>query len=552
METLLLKNSNWQIFLTSALFLFIYVSICGVISIRKKRADFADIAWGPGFLLIAWTSFILSSFSYLSLAVNALISIWSIRLAVHIYLKHQKQREDFRYENLKKNWGKHISLRIFFQVFIFQGLILYIVSLPILWINTHPESLSMSFFQKAIPIWFVGFVIETISDYQLLVFKSIPSNQGKLLKIGLWSYVRHPNYLGEIIQWWSVWFMSISIPWGWILIISPALITYLIVKVSGIAPLEEKMKNHPEFADYAKNTPSLIPFSILNGLTYTIGWGILVFYGSKRSLFIPIITSFILFMTQIYLLAKFAKKSFLISIPLSIYALILGCFQETFFIYFKLLSYPDERLFPPFWLLALYPLFSLTLNSSLSFLNKNLIVTFLIGGAGSLLSYLFGQNLGAVKMNLPLAYLSIFTIWGFYLTVLILLNRKLISIRDTYTDPGRLKETLIVFFDINCPICSREISKLKKQKQTGSIIYACPQSDEELQKITHAFSYKQAMKKIHALDAKGNVLSGTDVLAETYARTNLVILAIFLQAPGFCILFKLLYTIWAKFRMRLN
>jgi predicted DCC family thiol-disulfide oxidoreductase YuxK len=96
------------------------------------------------------------------------------------------------------------------------------------------------------------------------------------------------------------------------------------------------------------------------------------------------------------------------------------------------------------------------------------------------------------------------------------------------------------------------MAKLKKQEQTGSIIYACPKSDEELQKITHAFSYTQAMKKIHALDVNGTILTGTDVLAELYARTNLAILAIVLQAPGFRIVFKMLYAVWAKFRPRIN
>lgn len=519
---------------------------------KKNRTDIADITWGPGFLLIAWTAFILSPFSSFSLAINILITIWAIRLAVHVFLKNQKRKEDFRYQNLKKSWKTHISLRIFFQVFILQGVILYIVSLPILWINTHPESLSMNFFQFAIPLWLVGFAIETVSDYQLLVFKRNASNKEELLKTGLWSFARHPNYLGEIIQWWAVWFMCISIPWGWVLIISPALITYLIVMISGIAPLEEKMKNYPEFSEYAKKTPALIPFSIFNALLYAAGWFILVFYGAKKSFVIPFFTSLIIFTAQIYFLAKFLKKSFLISIPLSIYALIFGSLQETIFIHSNLLNYTQQGFFPPFWLLALYPLFSLTLNASLSFLNKNIAIAFFAGGSGGLLSYHFGQSLNAVTVNTTAANPWIFISWGLYITILILLNRKLILLRDFYTDSELLKAPLTVFFDTNCPVCYREMVKLKKQEQTGSIIYACPNSDEQLKKLTHAFTYEQSMKKIHAIEANGNILTGIDVLSALYARTNLAILAIALQAPGFCIICKLLYAIWAKLRIRLN
>jgi predicted DCC family thiol-disulfide oxidoreductase YuxK len=334
--------------------------------------------------------------------------------------------------------------------------------------------------------------------------------------------------------------------------ISPLLITFLIVKVSGIAPLEEKMKNHSDFPDYAKNTPSLIPFSLINGALYMLAYLIAVFYGAKGSFFLPLLACLLNYTIQLYLLSKLDPKSFLISIPLSLYALFFGLIQEMLFIHFGLVSYPGQGFFPPFWLLSLYPLFSLTLNSSLRFLNWNLCLTFCLGGAGSLLSYLSGEWLGAAELHLPSAYPWLFASWGLYVTILILLNRRLMALRDAYTDPERIGQPLTVFFDNNCPICSREMAKLKKRRQTGSIAYASPQSDEELKKMTDAFSYKQAMEKIHALDAKGRVQTGLNVLAALYARTDLPILAIALQAPGFRTLFKLAYAIWAKFRIRIS
>jgi steroid 5-alpha reductase family enzyme len=188
-----------------------------------------------------------------------MVTAWSFRLAIHIARRNQKRKEDFRYENLKKNWGRHYRLRLFSQVFLLQGVILYIVALPILWINTHPATIGWNQLKFAFPIWLAGFVVETVSDHQLAQFQKVATNRGKLLMTGLWSFVRHPNYLGELIQWWAIWALSMN----FFLLISPLLISFLIIKVSGIAPLEEKMKSHPDFAKYAERTPSLIPFSIL-------------------------------------------------------------------------------------------------------------------------------------------------------------------------------------------------------------------------------------------------------------------------------------------------
>jgi steroid 5-alpha reductase family enzyme len=242
-----------EVFALAGAALFVYMSLWAGVAINKKRADLADIAWGFGFVLIAWLAASLSPFSTTSFIVDLLVTIWALRLSLHIYLRHRKRAEDFRYESFKKWW------QVYLKVFILQGLILYVVASPLLWINTHPHSLSWF----PLFLWAVGFLIETVSDFQLASFQSDPTNRGKLLTTGLWSYVRHPNYLGEITQWWAIWLFTLPLPLGWAFIVSPILITFLIIKVSGIAPLEKKMANHPQFAEYAKKTPSLIPFSIL-------------------------------------------------------------------------------------------------------------------------------------------------------------------------------------------------------------------------------------------------------------------------------------------------
>lgn len=409
--------------------LFLYMSIGSLVSIAKKRADIADVAWGLGFMVVAWTSFILGQMTVYGLLVNMLVTIWAMRLVIHIYFRNRNRDEDFRYQALKLQWGKNVNFKIFTQVFLLQGGILYIVALPIMWIHTHPEKLPLQILWIALPLWLSGFVIETIADRELTLFQNDPSKKGELLTTGLWGYVRHPNYLGELMQWWAIWFMAAFLPFGWALVISPLLLTFLIVKVSGVKPLEEKMKQHAAFKHYAENTPSLVPPSLVNGFLYGITWFALIIYGARGAQLIPTLAAVGCYAAQLILFAKFDRKSLRICIPLSIIAMGFGLLQEMVFIHFGILAYPKEGIFPPLWLLALYPLFSLTLNSSLAFLNKNLPLTFFLGGFGALLSYLSGESLGGVQLFTPLAYPVLFISWGFFLTVLIILNRKLISLR---------------------------------------------------------------------------------------------------------------------------
>jgi len=240
--------------------LFVYMTGWFCIALSKKRADFADVAWGMGFSLVAWTSMFLGHVTFYGTIVNILVTLWALRLMCHIYLRNRNVEEDFRYQALKKQWGDNFKSSLYTQVFLLQGSILLIVSLPIVWIHTHPESLNTTVLFSIIPLWICAFIIETLADHQLVEFKKAPFNTGKLLRSGLWSYVRHPNYLGELLQWWAIWLMAAYLPFGWLFVLSPLLLSFLIIYVSGIKPLEEKMHKHPDFSDYAAKTPKLIPF----------------------------------------------------------------------------------------------------------------------------------------------------------------------------------------------------------------------------------------------------------------------------------------------------
>ncbi len=251
-------------FLVAILVIFVSANIGFAVSLIKKRNDVADIFWGIGFVAVAWISFIFAqSFNLRGLIVNILVTIWGLRLALHIGWRNRGKGEDFRYKAWRESWGKTFYWRSYFQVFILQGLFLFLISLPIIFANTRIAAFSL-FDVVGLTIWLIGFLFEAIGDYQLLQFTKNPANKGKIIQTGLWKYTRHPNYFGEVVLWWGIFFCALSLPFGFLTIISPLMITCLILYVSGIPMLEKKYENNPEFAEYKKRTSAFFPMPTKN------------------------------------------------------------------------------------------------------------------------------------------------------------------------------------------------------------------------------------------------------------------------------------------------
>lgn len=237
----------------------IYMSAWFLISVLKKRNDVADIAWGMGFAIVAVTSFYWGQKSPISYLVTTLVIIWALRLSFHIYLRNRKKGEDYRYKKWREEWGKLFYIRSFFQVYLLQGALMLIVVTPTVIANLTAINKFNFLTIIGLFIWIIGFLFETIGDWQLSRFIKDPMNQGKIIKSGLWRYTRHPNYFGEVSQWWGIWVIAISAPYGWIGIIGPLTISYLILRVSGIPLLEKKMAENPEFEEYKKETSIFFP-----------------------------------------------------------------------------------------------------------------------------------------------------------------------------------------------------------------------------------------------------------------------------------------------------
>ncbi len=247
-------------FLTLGLVLFVYMSLWFIFSLIKKRNDVADVAWGLGFVLMTWTSFFLNGdFGARGLLVGVLVSIWGLRLAWHIHARNHGKTEDYRYLAWRKEWGKWFYLRSYFQVYILQGVLLFLIAVPLFIINKN-VGVELGLLDFAgVMVWIIGFCFESVGDAQLAKFISDPTNKGKLMKSGLWAYTRHPNYFGEVTQWWGIWLVALSVTNGWFGIIGPITITFLILKVSGVPMLEKKMAENPDFAEYKRQTSVFIP-----------------------------------------------------------------------------------------------------------------------------------------------------------------------------------------------------------------------------------------------------------------------------------------------------
>ena len=252
-------------YLLLALILFGYMSLWFLISVVKKRNDVADVAWGLGFILLTWSSFFLfASFSLRGLIASILVSIWGSRLAWHIHRRNRNKKEDYRYLAWRKEWGRFFYIRSYFQVYLLQGALLYLIIVPVLLINSNTGSSFNIIDVLGILVWFLGFFFEAVGDAQLARFLQNPTNRGKIMQSGLWRYSRHPNYFGEVTQWWGIFLLALSLPSGWLGIIGPLTITILILKVSGIPMLEKKMAENPEFAEYKKKTSIFIPLPLRN------------------------------------------------------------------------------------------------------------------------------------------------------------------------------------------------------------------------------------------------------------------------------------------------
>lgn len=233
------------------------------ISLTIKDASIVDIFWGIGFAVIALVSFLAASgYPPRKLLITLLAVLWGLRLGAYIFFRNSSKGEDFRYQAMRKRHGARFPLVSLFTVFGLQGLLMWIISMPLqlAQISNEPSRLTILDFAGA-AVWLLGFLFESAGDWQLKKFKSDPSNKGKVMDRGLWRYTRHPNYFGDAMLWWGFYLIAAATPEGRWTVFSPVLMTFLLMKVSGVALLEKTLsKTKPEYRDYVRRTNAFFPW----------------------------------------------------------------------------------------------------------------------------------------------------------------------------------------------------------------------------------------------------------------------------------------------------
>jgi len=252
-----------SIFITNLSAVMAMMFAIWLLSLIKGDASIVDVFWGLGFVVVAWLTF-LQADGYLGrkALITLLTTLWGLRLALYILVRNWGHGEDRRYRAWRAQYGPRFWWVSLFTVFGLQGLLLWIISLVLQvgQISAIPARLVI-FDLLGVMIWTAGFIFEAVADWQLYRFKADPENKGKVMNKGLWAYTRHPNYFGETLVWWGLFLITLATPGsGWV-VISPVLITFLLLKVSGVTLLEKTIvESRPEYEEYIKSTSSFIPW----------------------------------------------------------------------------------------------------------------------------------------------------------------------------------------------------------------------------------------------------------------------------------------------------
>ncbi len=237
-----------------------------LIAVIKKKFSVIDIGWGLGFILVALISYFHHPMSVKNAVLLLVVTAWGLRLAVYILLRSKGQPEDPRYTKMRNEWEPKANLHAYFKVFLLQGLFMLIISLPVS-VGMMQENQSLTWINYlGVAVWFAGFALEVVSDAYLAWFIKQPQNKGKLCTTGPWRICRYPNYLGEISCWYGVYLLALG-NLSWWTIIGPIMINLLIIKLSGVSLGEERKKNKPGYAEYARRTPRVLPFKTNSNTT---------------------------------------------------------------------------------------------------------------------------------------------------------------------------------------------------------------------------------------------------------------------------------------------
>jgi len=251
-----------EIYALALLVIMGLMTLLWLVSLRLKNSSIVDIFWGAGFVVSTWFYYSLTPDGFLlrKVIIAILTTLWGLRLSLYILWRNWGRGEDFRYQVWRREAGAAWWWRSFFKVFLLQGILMWIISAPLLaaQYKSTPDRLTIFDF-LGVGIWLVGFFFESVGDIQLARFKAKPENKGKVMDRGVWRTTRHPNYFGDSTQWWGYYLIAASAG-GWWTVFGPLVMTLFLLRVSGVTLLEKSLAVRPGYEEYIKTTSAFIPW----------------------------------------------------------------------------------------------------------------------------------------------------------------------------------------------------------------------------------------------------------------------------------------------------
>jgi steroid 5-alpha reductase family enzyme len=249
----------WELLAISALAIGALMVVVWLISIFIRDASIVDMVWGLGFVVSAWVTYLAAGEgSVRGLLLTILVSLWGLRLSGYLIWRNLGKPEDYRYQEMRRQSGDRFWLVSLFRVFILQGVLMWVISVPV----TITQRATTHLFwldYVGLAIWLVGLFFEAIGDFQLASFKARPDSKGKVMDRGLWRYTRHPNYFGDFVVWWGHYSLALA-GGAWWTVFSPLVMSILLLRVSGVAMLEKTIgERRPEYAEYVRRTNAFFP-----------------------------------------------------------------------------------------------------------------------------------------------------------------------------------------------------------------------------------------------------------------------------------------------------